>query len=70
MQLFLVTLAPAANQKMQPLLDTHRERHWLVHRFGKNPHHLATFRRVFPNENDKLRLQPVSPREHGWVINW
>jgi hypothetical protein len=31
-KLFLVALAPAANQKVQAFFDSHNERHRLVHR--------------------------------------
>ena len=68
-KLFLIALAPAANQKVQTFLDAHPQRHGLVHRLREYPHHLAAFGRVFADEFYKRRLPPVSSRENRRVAD-
>src|SRR5215472_18281927 len=68
-KLFLVALAPTANQKVQTFLDPHPQRHGLVHRLREYPHHLAAFGRVFADEFYKRRLPPVSSCENRWVAD-
>src|SRR5947207_4725903 len=66
-QLLFVTLAPTANKEVDVLLDSHPQRHGLVHRLRKNAHHLIAFGRVSSDKNHELRLKPVTAREHGWI---
>src|SRR5207244_13292595 len=69
-KMLFVTLAPTANQKVKSFLDSHHERHRLVHRLRQDPHHFPAFGRVLADENDKLGLQPIPSCQNRWIADW
>src|SRR5438874_9356054 len=69
-KLLFVALAPAANQKVQPLLDPHHQRHRLVHELREYPDHFPALRRVFANEFHQDRLPPIPPCESRRIADW
>src|SRR6516162_1729970 len=62
--MLLVPLAPRADQIMEPQLDSHAKRQFGIHRLGKNPHDLTTFRGPFADEFHQRSLESVSTRQN------